>query len=156
MGWAMTWTRQIAALSFAAALASSSACDMRKDGPDFKRFSRKHPFSVSSAIHRVGDLEMQLISGYTMQVYTVLGSQHWTVNVQANVSNTGSQPLTIPLDSIGVFMAEEDPHPSVVYYREVRLEPGAKQEITLAIPAGLRYFVKPHSLVYNGVRMDIQ
>jgi hypothetical protein len=152
----MTGMRRIAAVSLAAVLAAAGACVMRKDGPALKRFTRVHPFPVTSTIHRAGDLEMQLISGSTMQVFTVLGSDHWTVNIRAKLNNKGSRPLTIPIDSIGVLMTKDDQHPSVAYYREVRLEPGDQQEVNFAIPAGLRYFERPYALQYRGVRMNLQ
>jgi hypothetical protein len=142
-------------LLLAALLTTTSAgCRMEKDGPDFRRYSRTHPFEVRKVTHRAGDLELTVLSASYSEVYTVLGSENWTARIDVRLANRGSRPLTVPMDSVGALVTGGS-GPTAVYFRAAELPPGGHVDTVFSVPAGLTRVRPPLALVYEGVRMDL-
>jgi hypothetical protein len=133
----------------------ASGCTMRRHyGPDFKRFSREHPFAVRPATHRAGPLELTVKSGAFSEVYTVIGSESFTARVQVRVANAGDQPLVVGSDDMGAIRSGS-PGPTAVYFNDVSLPPRGEADLVISIPSGTMRLTPPTALVYQGVRMEL-
>jgi hypothetical protein len=145
----------IVLLASALALCAAGAgCTMRRDGPDFKRFSREHAFQVRPGTHRAGALELTVKSASISEVYTALGSETFTARVQVRMANRGAGRLVVEMDALGALYSDGT-GPSAVYFNDVALPPDGRADVLLSIPAGTSRQRPPVALVYQGVRMDL-
>jgi hypothetical protein len=106
------------------------------------------------ATHRAGNLELSVLSASVTETYTVLGSEDFTAHVRVRLTNRGTQPLSVDMNSIGA-MRPGIAHATAVYFNAVNLAPGASANVQINIPAGLSRVEKPTALVYSGVTMDL-
>lgn len=133
----------------------AGGCTLRRDyGPDFKRYSREHPFPVRPATHRAGPLELTVKSGSFSEVYTVIGSENFTARVQVRVANVSDQPLVLKMNAMGA-VGPNAPRPFAVYFNDVSLPPRGEADLLISIPAGTTRLTPPVALVYDGVRMEL-
>ena len=135
-----------------------SGCTMRGSGtlaaPAFARASREHAWPVTARTHRVGDLEIQIVSGSITEAYTVLGSEDFTAHLEVVFVNTGAAPMKIEMRSLTAFR-QSGGMGTAVYFNPVPLLPSTRGNARINIPAGLSRLDTPVALVYNGVRLEL-
>ena len=150
--------RGLAWHSTAIAMAVSSGCTLKSDGkipdPQFKKYSRQHTLAVRAATHRIGDLELTVVSASVTEVYTVMGSVDFTAYILVRLANTGSRQLLFDMKDMEAIQSGSGSR-TAVYFHHVDLQPHGQGEVKLAVPAGLSRLDKPLALVYKGVRMDL-
>ena len=136
-----------------------TGCALRSDGkipdPQFKRYSRQHALAVRPATHRVGDLELTVVSGSVTEVYTVVGSVDFTAYIQVRLANRGGSPLKFDMKDMEAIQSNGGSR-TATYFHYVDLSPQGQGAVGIAIPAGLTRFDEPAALVYKGVRMDLK
>ena len=151
-------TRGLVLLSIAMAVALPTGCTMGSQGkipdPRFKRFSREHPMAVNPAPHRAGDLELTFLSGSVTEVYTAVGSEDWTAYVDTKLANLTDKPLRIDMNSMVAIRAGGGTA-TAVYFGAVDLPPRGQGPVRIAIPAGLTRFDQPLTILYQGMRMNL-
>jgi hypothetical protein len=117
-------------------------------GPEFKRYSRVLPLPVKPVLYRANYLELEVLSGSVIEVYTVLGTEDSMVYLRAKVANRGSVPLTVGMKTLSAFVPDVSFDVTAYITDDVVLQPGGQAEVKIGIRAGVAPGSRPLALRY--------